>query len=817
MFSGNAISDAFIKVRPDTRGFKTEAAFGIKSALSGIGAGRTAAAVGLGAIGGTATIVAAALGASALEAGRLEQALNVLQATAELTDDQMEQAAARARELGADLELPGVSATDAANALLELSKAGLSFEDAMAGTKGVLTLASAANLSFAQSAEFVGNALNAFQLPGEQAIHVVDLLANASKLAQGDIADFGLGMQQSAAVANLAGVSVDELTGLLTLLAKAGISGSDAGTSIRTTLLRLIPTGKEAADVVKALGISVADQEGNIRPLANIFEQYRQALSQLDPVTRQAALSTIFGTDAIRAASIFARAGAQGIEEMTSAVGEQGTAAEIAAAKNQGMLGAFRNLGSQGQTLAATLGGLITPAITDVANAAAGAVGDINDMVVALKNLDLDIPGGDKAGAVFGAFKTAVRDAIPGGAQVAQLKKAFDIVHDALVDEPEAMTVTFGLDRLTDGLKPAKKILKSNTQELARLARLESEKVGAQIAIGTSQGIIRNAQQQVTAAKQALADTIRAGNEAVQAAAVQAKQSLIGIGQDLSSRAAELIDAGPLGRKIRELQDQLTGRRDEGQQRKLGTDLQEAQNELERAKRQALTAGTPTSAQQRGIDAFLQPFEDRVADAQSALEDFSTEGVIKKLQDQQEAMKKAVTQGIADTVAAFNTGRIDADTANRRIADALGKAVPNYKTAGAKLGLAFNVGFTETLKGISTQISEIISGPQTTKTGFEPSIVSPGEVAARAAGANAAAAASVAQAQQNLVDTTREQLVEQKAQTTLLEKIAKQRAQRKPLPPPKTKPFNFVEASRDVIEGPRGSRDRSVITVRGGG
>lgn len=802
-FVGNAIADAFVKVRPDTRGFKTETAVGVRSALSGLGAGRTAAAVGLGAIGGTALVVAAALGTSALEAAKLEQALNVLQATAELTDAQMEQAGAQARELGADLTLPGVSATDAAEALLSLSKAGLSFEDAMAGTKGVLTLAAAANISFADSAEFVGNALNSFELPGEQAAHVVDLVANASKLAQGEITDFNLGLQQSGAVAHLAGVSVDELTALLTLLAKAGISGSDAGTSVRTTLLRLIPTSKEAADVVKALGISVADQEGNIRPLANIFEQYRQALAQLTPATRQQALAQIFGTDAIRAAAIFSKAGAAGIEDMTEAVSKEGTAAEIAAAKNKGLLGAGRNLGSQLQTLAATIGSFIVPALTDMTNSLADAVGGVNDLVSAVRGIDFggidlpDIPGGDKVGGAGGFFsgaKEVAESFIPGRDELRGLKRLTKLITDLFADNKDPLSVNFSAtDQLLKGLTGDKARIKSNTQELARLARLENEKVGAEAQKGQAEGIIRNAQRSVAAAKQALADTIRAGNEAIHEAAVAAKQSLITIGNDLAQRTSDLIDRGPLGRKIAALQAQLAGNDREGGQQRVRSDLANAQAELARAQRSAATAGKPTAEQKRRMADFLRPFEDRVADAKRALEDFNTEGVVARLQKAADAQKKAVTQGIADVVAAFNTGRISADEANKRIARVIGSAVGDYKKAGTGLGLAFNQGFEDTLKGLREQITEIVAGPVIGDSGFGPGVVSNTDAAAKAAGATAAARVSLAEAQINLAETSKDQLAQIKISNELLAKIAKEKA--RPKPKPKPSGINFIGES----------------------
>jgi TP901 family phage tail tape measure protein len=55
----------------------------------------------------------------------------------------MKRVAERSRELGKDITLPGISAKDAALAMVELGKAGLSVNDTMAASKGVLSLAKA--------------------------------------------------------------------------------------------------------------------------------------------------------------------------------------------------------------------------------------------------------------------------------------------------------------------------------------------------------------------------------------------------------------------------------------------------------------------------------------------------------------------------------------------------------------------------------------------------------------------------------------------------------------------------------------------------
>jgi TP901 family phage tail tape measure protein len=320
-----------------------------------------------------AAVASAALLKSLGEFAKFEQQLNIFAATVEATGQEMEEVSALARELGADLSLPAVSATDAAIAMTELGKAGLSVEDAMSGARGVLQLSTAAGISVAEAAQFAANELNAFGLAGEQATHVADILTNAANSAQGSISDFGLAFKQSAAVANLVGLTLEDTAAQLAVLARAGLQGSDAGTSLRVALLRLINPTKEASRIIKELGINLRDAQGNIRP--DVFVQFGEATRAFSKAQRDAAFAAVFGAEAIRTVSIAAEGGREALAEATIAIGEQGSAAEQAEARTAGFGGQLEALQSTASTTAVSLGevstvlaGPLVVGLTGVAN-----------------------------------------------------------------------------------------------------------------------------------------------------------------------------------------------------------------------------------------------------------------------------------------------------------------------------------------------------------------------------------------------------------------------------------------------------------------
>lgn len=304
----------------------------------------------LGAVAATALVKSLQAFAS------LETQLNVFKVTTGATADELERVAQTARQLGADITLPAVSSADAAAAMTELAKAGLSVEDALAGARGVLQLSTAAQISTGEAAEFAANALNSFGLAGDQATRVADVLANAANSAQGSIQDFGIAFQQASAVARQVGFSLEETAVTLTLLAQNGLRGSDAGTSLRVALLRLVNPTKAAAAVIEDLGIQIRDANGNIRP--DVFVQFGEATRSFTPAMRDAALATVFGADAIRAVAIASREGRAGLLEVTTQINEQGTASELAGARTQGLAGQAEALKNNFATAAVEAGRL---------------------------------------------------------------------------------------------------------------------------------------------------------------------------------------------------------------------------------------------------------------------------------------------------------------------------------------------------------------------------------------------------------------------------------------------------------------------------
>lgn len=314
--------------------------------------GNRAAAVGKTLTLGVTTPLLGIAGAAVKVAADYERASNVFQSVSGATARQMATVSATAQRLGADLTLPATSASDAMMAMLELNKAGLSLTDTMAAARGVLQMSAAAGIENAQAAEIAANALNAFHLAGSQAGKVADLLAAAAASASGEVTDIADAMQMASAVFHQGRQSIESLTTSIGLMANAGIQGSDAGTSLKQMMLSLMAPTDDAASVMNQYGIHVRDAEGHMKSMVDLVTEFSGKLGGLSDAQRDAALKTIFGTDAVRAAGVVLMGTSKAFEKMEQAVTKQGEASKQAGAKNQGLLGSLDALRSSLETLA---------------------------------------------------------------------------------------------------------------------------------------------------------------------------------------------------------------------------------------------------------------------------------------------------------------------------------------------------------------------------------------------------------------------------------------------------------------------------------
>jgi TP901 family phage tail tape measure protein len=300
------------------------------------------------AAGRTGLVVAAGLVVAERSVMNFDKAMSNVAATGAATTIQLRELRDAALEAG---QTTAFSATEAAGGIEALLKAGVSASDVIGGgLKGSLDLAAAGQLEVADAAEIAATAMTQFKLSGQDVSHVADLLSAGAGKAQGDVSDLSMALKQSGLVAAQMGVSLEETVGTLADFASAGLLGSDAGTSFRTMLLRLANPTQESAQLMQQLGIQAYNAQGQFVGIAALSDQLAGAFQGQTQAQRDAALATIFGSDAIRAASVLYSQGGDGVRDWTDKVDDAGYAADVAATRLDNLSGDLHKFGSALQT-----------------------------------------------------------------------------------------------------------------------------------------------------------------------------------------------------------------------------------------------------------------------------------------------------------------------------------------------------------------------------------------------------------------------------------------------------------------------------------
>lgn len=302
-----------------------------------------------------AGVAATALGVAAVRmAADFDASMSTVQANTGASADEMNQLRQAAIDAGADTIY---SATESADAINELGKAGLSTSDILSGgLSGALNLAASDGMEVGQAAEYMSSAMAQFNLTGADATHIADLLAAGAGEALGNVSDFGEALNNVGSTASKFGLSIDTTVGTLAAFAHQGIIGAEAGTQLRSVLLALTNQTEKQRKATEEYGISLYDAQGNFVGMSSLAGQLKEKLGGLTQEQHNSAMATMFGSYAIQGANVLYAEGASGIDEWTKKVSQSGYAADLAAKKNDNLKGDLENLSGSFESLMISLG-----------------------------------------------------------------------------------------------------------------------------------------------------------------------------------------------------------------------------------------------------------------------------------------------------------------------------------------------------------------------------------------------------------------------------------------------------------------------------
>lgn len=336
-----------------------------------------------------------------------------------------------AMKLGADTVY---SAQDAAAAMLELAKGGLSPAQIEAGAlKNSLTLAAAGNLELSDAANAVVNTMGAFGIRADDTASAVAALAGAANASTADVSDMTQALSQVGTEANSTGLSVQETTAMLAAFSNQGFKGSDAGTALKTMLTLLVPQTKKAKDEMARLGLSFTKSNGEFVSGAEIAGRLQKAFGDMSAKERSAALTTIFGADGRRAANALINEGSKGIKDLTKETSDLQAAQKLADAGMAGTSGALEQLSGNVETAKIQIGKGLAPTVKDLADRTSDLVGNGDFEAWAAQAGEGISSFLDEVGPLAASLADLAQESLPalksaGQATIDVLKAAADVV-----------------------------------------------------------------------------------------------------------------------------------------------------------------------------------------------------------------------------------------------------------------------------------------------------------------------------------------------------------------------------------------------------
>ena len=284
----------------------------------------------------------AALGPS-LEIGMgFEKTMSKVGAISRASAEDLAKLTAQARELGATTTW---SAAQAAEGMTYLSMAGFKTNDVLAAMPGMLSLATAGGVELGQAADIASNILSGFGMEASRMGEVGDVLVNTFTQSNTDLNMLGQTMKYVAPVASSLGVSIETVAAMTGKLGDVGIQASQAGTSLRAILNRLVsPTAAKSLD---SLGVKVVDANGALRYMPDILAEISAKTRDMTDDMRMATLQQIFGTEAASAAiELMKRASSGELQEFEQRLREQGSAQRTAGQQANNLAGDLAGLNS---------------------------------------------------------------------------------------------------------------------------------------------------------------------------------------------------------------------------------------------------------------------------------------------------------------------------------------------------------------------------------------------------------------------------------------------------------------------------------------
>ncbi len=366
--------------------------------------GRNIAVIGASFLGAGAAIGAAMTPAIAIFA-TYEQALADLRAAANPTADQF----ARLREqIESVARATGESLPEVTAAYSELLKAGISLDAVLGGVgQTAVQFARVSGMQMAETAVILVDALNVFGREGitaSQAVNIMNQAADASTISLREVSGAFASGGSTMALFNQ---SMRTTATAIAILGNSGIKAEDAGTVLKTLMLRIATGSESAGAALTELGVNVRGANGEILPMIDLIDRLGTALNSRSLADRDRLMSDLAGDRGIRGLAVLLREGTAGWQRIQEQMGTALTVEQKFTIMTETLLGSLKKLWVNIQLIAVAIGEALEPAFRFAGAALIPVLHLIGIMIQQNQEIVQWVAGVSAAFVVFGAALVA--------------------------------------------------------------------------------------------------------------------------------------------------------------------------------------------------------------------------------------------------------------------------------------------------------------------------------------------------------------------------------------------------------------------------
>lgn len=302
--------------------------------------------------------------ASIKVASDFEAGMSKVSALSGATGSDLKMLEDKAREMGASTKF---SATEASEAMSYMALAGWDANEMAAGLEPTLKLAGAAGMDLARTSDIVTDTLSMYGLSAKDATKMTDMLAYTQANSNTSVDQLGEALKYCGASANAMGYDIADTSALLGIFADSGLKGSIAGTTLNSMFRDMKKNAENGAIAIGKSKVAIVDSQGNYRDMADILADVEKATSGMTKAQKDQALSSIFGTEAMKGVNIAMETGSEKLKNLENDIrNSDGAAKDMYDTMQNNLKGSIDNMKSAFEGVGITIGNTLIPMFRDL-------------------------------------------------------------------------------------------------------------------------------------------------------------------------------------------------------------------------------------------------------------------------------------------------------------------------------------------------------------------------------------------------------------------------------------------------------------------